>query len=84
MTMYVVDPIKRTTEEKGGDKRQGQLAASTGGNDDARARRKTVKNKDQVTVDRLLRTVRLGTPIRRAAYRVSAFTYTRRRQPLTE
>jgi len=70
--MYVVDHIKRTSEEKG-DKRQGQplgqLAARRGGNITHGRGGRHREDKDEVSVDRLIRIARLGTPICSAGYR---------------
>jgi len=77
MTIYTVGPIKRTPEEKE-NKRQGQPATPGGGKTTHGRLGSQGRDEDEVSVDRFVRTARLGTPIRSAGYRISARRWTKK------
>jgi len=68
MIIYVVDPIKQTTEPKG----RASGTASERETGDTGEEGDRIEDKNQVSVDRVLRATRLGAPAGSAAYRVSA------------
>jgi hypothetical protein len=77
MIIYIVDPIKRTTEDESGEGREKASRWTASESEEGKSRTgeegDRVEDKDEVSVDSMVRPTCLGVPIDSAAFRVSTY-----------